>query len=368
MRLLNWRVVRNSTFGGGVWGKRIYHFLRCIGKNIDGFIDNRKSEVIDGYNVYHGSEIQDWELGTYYIVISSGREEGIRCIKKQLMQIGLKETRDFYIFNKFIEYRKGTEEIKDYLFGYTRDYCGERGFKKFVSKQVNSRTKRILVFGGSTSDPGYNTTIVNWTEWLVRILEEKGCIVEVLTGGIQGYSSTQDLFKLIRDGIWLRPDLVIAYSGINDATGMGVINEHPAVMESVKHLIKDEYSVYFGMANNERPSSIWLMNIKMMAAICSVFDILFWGILEPFPFLDAINVNDEFCKNFFPQNIQERIVTFYKEVREKIKDEKQIIDLSDVLIEKQENVYDYVHCDTEGNRFIAENIAECIKQYLSEEK
>ena len=82
-----------------MWGKRIYHFLRCIGKNIDGFIDNRKSEVIDGYNVYHGNEIQDWELGTYYIVISSGREEGIRCIKKQLMQIGLKETRDFYIFN-----------------------------------------------------------------------------------------------------------------------------------------------------------------------------------------------------------------------------------------------------------------------------
>ncbi len=69
----------------------------------------------------------------------------------------------------------------------------------------------------------YNTAVTNWTEWLEIILREKSYSVEVLAGGIQGYASSQELLKLIQDVLILRPDLVISFSGINDATGMGMM-------------------------------------------------------------------------------------------------------------------------------------------------
>ena len=77
------------------------------------------------------------------------------------------------------------------------------------------------------------------------------------------------------------------------------------------------------------------------------------------------NSKDEFARAFFDEDVQQRIFRFYDSVREKIKVENaNILDLSNLLLNKQEVVYDYIHCDTKGNQLIAENIAKYIIQYL----
>lgn len=352
-------------YGVGIWGKRIYCLLQSEGKKIDGWIDARGGYA-QGYEVYFSSEIKKWKKGSYFIVVSSGQSGIIREVKERLLNCGLSEEADFTVFNKFVENREGINDIKDYLFGYSRNY-GQKvnGFKIFTHSRNAGTVKRIVVLGGSTSDCGYNTTIRNWTEWLEMILYDKGYSVEIWAGGIQGYASSQELMKLIRDVLVLKPDLVISFSGINDATGLGIMDGCPLMMQSVKYLLKDESTtIEYGLRNDEDPASIWFMNMKMMQSICKVSNISFLGILEPFPFYDRRKNQDKFARVFFEENVQQRIFKFYDNVKEQIVNEEYLIDLSSLFIDKPEMIYDYIHCDTKGNRLIAESIEKHIIMYL----
>jgi hypothetical protein len=78
----------------------------------------------------------------------------------------------------------------------------------------------ILTLGGSTTDGirrGHS-----WPEELSKLMTADGNSGTVVNGGTGGYSSNQELLKLIRDGLEFKPDIVISYSGIND---MGKYNE-----------------------------------------------------------------------------------------------------------------------------------------------
>lgn len=221
------------------------------------------------------------------------------------------------------------------------------------------------MLGGSTSDPGYNTDIVNWTEWLSRILQKQGYCMEVFAGGIQGYASSQELLKLIRDVLILKPDIVISYSGINDAAGIGMMENHPLIMQGVKYLVKDfADEVNYGLENTEDPVTVWWMNVKMMQGICRAFNITFLGILEPCPFYDAKESKDKFAEAFFEYNVGKRIYRFYDVAVERIVEEYDVLDLSSLLRGKDSLVYDYMHYDTDGNYIIADKIAEIVQQYL----
>lgn len=146
---------------------------------------------------------------------------------------------------------------------------------------------------------------------------------------------------------------------------MGMLEGHPFIMKSVKYIVHDIDKVDFGVWDDREPSDIWFMNMKIMQSICSACNVAFLGILEPFPFYDSKNSKDEFARAFFDEDVQQRIFRFYDSVREKIKVENaNILDLSNLLLNKQEVVYDYIHCDTKGNQLIAENIAKYIIQYL----
>ena len=62
--------------------------------------------------------------------------------------------------------------------------------------------------------------------------------------------------------------------------------------------------------------------------------------------------------------MQQRIFKFYDNVKEQIVNEEYLIDLSSLFIDKPEMIYDYIHCDTKGNRLIAESIEKHIIMYL----
>jgi lysophospholipase L1-like esterase len=56
----------------------------------------------------------------------------------------------------------------------------------------------------------------SWPEELAKLLQAEHLEISVFNGGVGGYSSSQELLKLIRDGFELKPLLVIVYDGLND--------------------------------------------------------------------------------------------------------------------------------------------------------
>ncbi len=90
-------------------------------------------------------------------------------------------------------------------------------------------------------------------------------------------------------------------------------------MKSVNYLVNDRDTIDFGLWDDREPSNIWLMNMKIMQNICSVFSIAFLGTLKPFPFYDSKNDKDEFAKAFFDEDVQQRIFRFYDNVRERLR-------------------------------------------------
>lgn len=75
---------------------------------------------------------------------------------------------------------------------------------------------KIAVLGGSTTD-GKFTFFKSWPELMYEELGNQNFKnVTVYNGGVSGYASGQELLKLIRDMIPLKPDMVIVYDGFND--------------------------------------------------------------------------------------------------------------------------------------------------------
>lgn len=81
-----------------------------------------------------------------------------------------------------------------------------------VYGEENEKDYKIAVLGGSTTD-GAAFPFQSWS----RILHEKlwdG--ITVYNGGVSGYASGQELVKLIRDILPLKPDMVVVYDGFNE--------------------------------------------------------------------------------------------------------------------------------------------------------
>ncbi|MEQ8667373.1 MAG: hypothetical protein RIC16_16760 [Rhodospirillales bacterium] len=78
----------------------------------------------------------------------------------------------------------------------------------------------IVTLGGSTTDPFHMQVREDIQEKTWPYLLHQNCTpVEkcvVVNAGVGGYSSSQELFRLIRDGLMVSPDVVISLNGINE--------------------------------------------------------------------------------------------------------------------------------------------------------
>lgn len=87
------------------------------------------------------------------------------------------------------------------------------GFFRYGSASPGA--KRIVVLGGSTADQ--DTFLgTSWPEMLAQVISESGVDACVYNGAVTGFTSAQELMKLLRDVPALRPHAVIFYSGINN--------------------------------------------------------------------------------------------------------------------------------------------------------
>ena len=103
------------------------------------------------------------------------------------------------------------------------------GFIAYGTETPDSFERPIIVtLGGSTTDPVFPWGI-SWPEQLARYLAQNKLPGTVINGGVGGYSSSQELFKLIRDVIELKPDILITYNGANDVGNRWAELPHPMI-------------------------------------------------------------------------------------------------------------------------------------------
>ena len=124
---------------------------------------------------------------------------------------------------------KNTTYVEPHL-GYARNPKNPRlkpyegGYKIFGDK--NNADYVVVALGGSTTDPW---DLDNWPKQFQEYLETKGINTVVYNGGVSGYSSSQELLKILRDLPAINPDLVISLNGINDIDFKHVVKGHPFV-------------------------------------------------------------------------------------------------------------------------------------------
>ena len=225
----------------------------------------------------------------------------------------------------------------------------------------------ILAMGGSTTD--YSMSNINsWPYYLQQEMENEGISCQVINGGIGGYYSSQEMLKLVRDGLMLNPDIVISYSGVNDAHGLFCDIDTPMIANYLKKTLNDlpmkNKKIGYGFKKDISRSENWVRNMRIMHAVSTEFDAQFYSFLQPHIWSGKYNATElelALSNGMLPQ---ERVYMeeFYDGVQNGIKEYSYIYDFTDIFDGMSDLFYDFVHCSEEGNRIIARKIYEVIKE------
>ena len=116
------------------------------------------------------------------------------------------------------------ETGRAYSTAYRLNSLGFRGPDLPFEKPAG--VKRIVCLGGSTTFDGF-TEAETWPARLEARLRSRGYNVEVINLGVDMAASPTSLVNLTFVGLEYRPDLVISYDGVNDATLVGYAGQLP---------------------------------------------------------------------------------------------------------------------------------------------
>lgn len=163
---------------------------------------------------------------------------------------------------------------------------------------------RVVALGGSTTDPFFFHA---WPRALYETLRANGVRATVLNGGVAGYSSNQELLKLLRDVIPLEPNVVVSLSGINDLGFGHSLKRHPFVhpyqaatlegtasaapppllpnlVRLLRSLARAEPAgerVTYGPEVSTTPGRQWTRNVRLMRAAAEEVGIRYLAFRQP---------------------------------------------------------------------------------------
>jgi hypothetical protein len=263
-------------------------------------------------------------------------------------------------------------------------YRGEKQGLRIWGNWDAPHAIKVAILGGSTSDPffaDYSELYTPWSEMLYEHLQP--CIpnIAIACGGIESYISSQELLKLIRDIIPLKPDLVISFSIVNDLFQYFTYkNERDGADEKNNHykrpflsltaerfyrfayenaelhkLIEDVRPICFGIRDKRNVVEFWIDIMRMMYTLGQEFNFEFLGILQP----NAVTYADGTMKSFY---ILESLTytlrqEAYNLARQAIRKYPFLLDYTDIYNDLDENPYmDGFHVQPHGNRTIVERV------------
>lgn len=259
----------------------------------------------------------------------------------------------------------------DFYLGNT--YIGNRNLPGFTVFGEPDSEMKIVTLGGSTTDALFSP-FKSWSELLYQNLKNKGYSIEIFCGGIAGYNSSNELIKMIRDVIILKPDLVISYSGINDmieySKGHPFLNDKTIYMgQLLEHISGD--NVVTGLEDLRTAYEIWFDNERTMEKIAEIHGIKFIGILQPVIGSRLDLKNKSFREILLNHNlrgskVQKHAQLFRDSIGRDLKKNPWLMDFSNLFDAYDFNkiFLDLCHINEYGNQIVAEHIGRSLKKYL----
>lgn len=265
-------------------------------------------------------------------------------------------------------------QILDINLAYTRDMQGEVPGIAVLGDNRKDNYK-IAILGASTTTSGY-FWIKSWPE----ILYDKylNGHVTIFNGAVEGYTSAQELIKLMRDIVGLKPDMVIVYDGYNDVARKAAFPDMPnvyaipymkTIMEYAGGGKAEKYNIFCGMPSTGTVIEDWLKNIEYMHAVCEINHIKFLSCVQPLLYSkpDISLKGDRILKEKWdlqfgtPEVVTIPIRELRKAAAEICQTHKYIYDLSHIF-DDQEVYMDFCHVFEAGNEIIADEIYKILKK------
>lgn len=317
--------------------------------------------------------VEDLLYEDNYLILIGGSAEEAKKSAQKLKTLGMREGKEYVsiFYGGFLSRKQKLDLNLGYTYIMDKKYAGFQ-----VLGKDNKSDYRIVVLGGSTTDGGAYP-FKSWADYLYE--KCAGYDVTIFNGGISGYTSTQELIKLLRDVMNLYPDMIIVYDGVNDVT---INYRHKPYsfpyLESVfsaaaggEALLKTNH-LY---ADDRESFDIWIGNIEFMHAIAQSKGVEFFSFLQPM-----------LCsKEESSLSLREKTIIREDFVREKeyvldagkyrrMAKERRIeqthdymYDLSDIF-DKEDVYMDHCHVCEDGNKIIAYKIWEKVADYIMEGK
>lgn len=234
---------------------------------------------------------------------------------------------------------------------------------------------------------------MSWSKILQQQMEKKGIQVQILNGGVAGYTSSQELLKLIRDVLPLKPDIIVSLDGVNDLGYVHAIPEHPMVHEYQQYVMEylangpepyflpntihvlnlslkrsklfetNQRGINYGTTVNITSAKEWETNVRMMHAVSEEYGIPFLSFLQPTLGIGKYNISKEEEEKMLTNDEGKKISgyiklvrDFYQEARGSCKNMSYCIDLVDVFRYQQNIYYDKRHPTVKGYEILASSV------------
>jgi lysophospholipase L1-like esterase len=260
--------------------------------------------------------------------------------------------------------------------------------------ESNNAALRVVVLGGSTSDPYYEDEWGVWSETLFKSLNEGAAQPAIVyNGAVSGYSTNQELLKLIRDVPALAPDILISLSGVNDLGFSHSLRDHPMVspyqlvtlkaladkghqpsrfMPNLVAAIKSggqegtQLAVTTGSPYATTDADMWRRNIELMNAVSQQMGGRFHVFLQPAMGIDPDYAPAQPEADLYSTMLQskpdyaEKASAFYTAARRHCTELTYCTDISDVFAGRTGLYHDPRHPNHRGNELIGDRVFETI--------
>ena len=240
---------------------------------------------------------------------------------------------------------------------------------------------KLFITGGSTSDIALHEE--NWPIYLHQLLAKDSINAIVYAGGVGGYTSGQELLKLLRDGINIKPDIHISYAGANEGADKGYVSEYeedfyvrsyresltskvlPSTIFAIKKALQIGYvDLTIKKTSPIKPYDFWRQNMKYMNAMAKANGSQFIGVLQPVLAITQNNQQSE--HDIDPGGYGKFYKTYYPQAQKHIKDNPDnLYDLTTIFDTIPTAVYiDDCHIQAAYQPLVAQAIFTIVKSRL----
>lgn len=306
-----------------------------------------------------------------FIILIRTKEDAQYLIKKGLLE-GIHFTSMDYPSVDYYFYK--TMKL-DVMLGYTYTLMHDSkydGYYIYGNNEISDY--KILILGGSNTETN-RAPFPCWVEIMFNNYL-KGKNVTIFNGAISGYTSSQEIMKLLRDIDGIKPDLVLSYGGYNNLYQYVEKSNRPFHV-ALSHRAFSQYAreEKLEMANelsdnnsNENVFECWVKHMKYMHAISMINKSDFCAFVQPFIYTKKIlNQHEKRLVKMLGAIFSSEMINKCKEyitmAKKVSKEYNYIFDFTTIL--EQKDVYmDICHVNEEGNKMIAEKIWMVVKERI----